>query len=209
MMDARQSYRIETQDAVRDVRRRAAVAAATELFADRGFHAAAMADIARRAGLSLKALYDGFPSKEALFNAVLEDVGERFSVLYDEPDPAGTPTARLLAFIDRLLIALEQNTAFLRLYQRGADGVPAALRAGGIDPFAEATANLYRYLASIVAELQDSEGGAAGLDAELVARMLPTIAVTEARRRLDAGEPIAGAGPELRAVFAALLASST
>jgi AcrR family transcriptional regulator len=203
-MDAKQAYRSESQEAVRDVRRRAAVAAATELFADRGFHAAGMADIARDAGLSLKAMYDSFASKEALFTAVLEDVGARFAVLFEAPESELEPPQRLLGFIDRLLGLIEQNTAFLRLYQRGADGVPAVLRDVGIDPFAATTERLYRDLAAIVLEAQ-ARGSAPGLDPNLVARMLPTIVVEEARRRLDAGEPASMAAGDLHAVFGALL----
>lgn len=48
-------------------------AAALELFAEKGFAAAKIEEIARRAGLSKGALYLYFPTKEALFRAVVRD----------------------------------------------------------------------------------------------------------------------------------------
>lgn len=48
-------------------------AAALELFAEKGFAAARIEEIARRAGLSKGALYLYFPTKEALFRAVVRD----------------------------------------------------------------------------------------------------------------------------------------
>lgn len=45
--------------------------AATALFAERGFTAVTVADVAARAGVGLSTLYLRFPSKEALGNAVL------------------------------------------------------------------------------------------------------------------------------------------
>ena len=45
--------------------------AATALFAERGYTAVTVADVAARAGVGLSTLYLRFPSKEALGNAVL------------------------------------------------------------------------------------------------------------------------------------------
>jgi AcrR family transcriptional regulator len=200
-MGASETYRAEAQDAVRDVRRRAAVAAAAELFADRGFHSTSMAEIARGAGLSLKAMYATFDSKEALFTAVLEDVAERFSIVFED-DAERDPTDRLLAFVDRVLAAIDSNPTALRLYRRGADGVPAVLRDRGVDPFAGFTDRLHRHLAETVRSAQE-QGAAPGLDPDLVARALPALVIAEAGRRLDAAEPTTAATPELRALFAA------
>ena len=59
-------------DADKDDRRQALIAAALDEFYERGFAAARMDDIARRAKLSKGALYLYFDSKEALFQAVTE-----------------------------------------------------------------------------------------------------------------------------------------
>ncbi|MDK2980277.1 MAG: hypothetical protein PWQ55_624 [Chloroflexota bacterium] len=47
--------------------------AATELFCRSGYDAAAVADICERAGVSKGAFYHHFPSKKALFLAILQD----------------------------------------------------------------------------------------------------------------------------------------
>lgn len=64
--------RARTQEAKHD-RRTAFAAAALDEFYEKGFAAARMEDIARRAGLSKGALYLYFDSKEALFEAVVEN----------------------------------------------------------------------------------------------------------------------------------------
>lgn len=53
--------------------REAITAAAAQGFAEDGFAAASVADIARRAGVSTGNVYRYFPSKEALFEAVVDD----------------------------------------------------------------------------------------------------------------------------------------
>src|SRR2546425_1622273 len=49
------------------------VAAALELFAERGFAATKLADVARRAGVTKGTLYLYFDSKEALFKAMVRE----------------------------------------------------------------------------------------------------------------------------------------
>ena len=49
------------------------VAAALEVFVERGFAAAKLADVARRAGVTMGTLYLYFDSKEALFKAVVRE----------------------------------------------------------------------------------------------------------------------------------------
>jgi AcrR family transcriptional regulator len=46
--------------------------AATELFAEQGFHRASVEEIAARSGVSVPVLYDHFPSKRALHRRLLE-----------------------------------------------------------------------------------------------------------------------------------------
>ena len=53
--------------------RDAITAAARESFAERGYHGTSIRDIARRAGLSLSALYYWHPSKQHLLTALIEE----------------------------------------------------------------------------------------------------------------------------------------
>lgn len=58
-------------------RRRQLLDVACDVFADRGFSATIMDDVAFAAGVTKPVLYQHFDSKRALFIAVLEDCGER------------------------------------------------------------------------------------------------------------------------------------
>src|SRR5688500_2061086 len=51
----------------------AIMGSAREIFAERGYHGASIRDIAKRAGLSLSALYYYYDGKQELLHALLED----------------------------------------------------------------------------------------------------------------------------------------
>lgn len=77
--------------AQQQVRTRSSVlVAAREEFAERGFRDARIDDIADRAELTRGAVYSNFPSKRALYFAVLTDLVERAEPPADLPAPAGT-----------------------------------------------------------------------------------------------------------------------
>ena len=202
----RAQVRQQELDATRAVRRRAAVAAATELFAQRGFHATAMADIARAAGVSLKTLYDSFASKEELFEAVLADVAERFAGLMEPPAPADDPVAWLLDFVDRLVGLLADNSSALCLYSRGADGIPEALRSKGVNPFTGFMVRLAEMLAAVIRDVHHG-AGAGRVDPDVLARAILNLVIAEARNRLAVGRPVRGAGEDLKPILAAVLAA--
>jgi len=58
-------------------RRRQLLDAAMEVFVARGYHAAAMDEIAERAGVSKPVLYQHFPGKQELYLALLDESVER------------------------------------------------------------------------------------------------------------------------------------
>jgi AcrR family transcriptional regulator len=66
-------------------RRQQILDVACSVFADRGFHATSMDDIAAAAGVTKPVLYQHFPSKRALFMELLDDLGQR---LLDELEHA-------------------------------------------------------------------------------------------------------------------------
>jgi AcrR family transcriptional regulator len=75
----------------RDVGRRRVVAlldAARDVFAEKGFAAATMAEIAARAGAQIGSLYRFFPNKEAVGEALLERVRQNAEATFDELDAA-------------------------------------------------------------------------------------------------------------------------
>jgi AcrR family transcriptional regulator len=72
--------------------------AATEVFAERGYHGASMDEIARRSGISAPVLYDHFDSKKELHRALLErhyaDLREVWRANLPGDEPADVRIAR-------------------------------------------------------------------------------------------------------------------
>lgn len=75
--------------------------AAREIFAERGYHGTSIRDIARRAGLSLSALYYWHPSKQHLLAVLLEESTQDYFQRCDEALRAAgdDPVDRLRALV--------------------------------------------------------------------------------------------------------------
>lgn len=87
-------------------RRQELIQAAEAVFLQQGFAAANMDHVARGAGMSKKTLYQLFPSKEALFEAVIWDHLTpliAFTPEEEGDDPRSSLTALLLMAAERLL----------------------------------------------------------------------------------------------------------
>src|SRR6185437_14294127 len=77
---------------------------ATRLFAEHGYDGTSIETVQASAGVSRGSLYHHFPGKEALFWAVLEEVGARIArqeedIARDAPDPVAMLRAGALAWI--------------------------------------------------------------------------------------------------------------
>jgi AcrR family transcriptional regulator len=68
----------------RPIRRRQLLNAAKEVFTARGYHAAAMDEIAERAGVSKPVLYQHFPGKLELYLALLDESAEQLIAIVRE-----------------------------------------------------------------------------------------------------------------------------
>ena len=68
----------------RDQRRAQLLDAANEVFTSKGYHAAAMDDIADAAGVSKPVLYQHFPSKLDLYLALLDQSCDRLVEIVEE-----------------------------------------------------------------------------------------------------------------------------
>ena len=97
-------------------RRRQLLDVAKVEFAERGFHATAMDDLALAAGVTKPVFYQHFASKRALFVAVLEDVGGRLlAVLVDATAGAATGRARVEEGFSAYFKFVESDRAAFRL----------------------------------------------------------------------------------------------
>lgn len=88
---------------------------ADRLFAERGFHAASMDELARRAGVSKPVIYDHFGSKEQLFATCVRRTGEMLAdrvarAVREESDPRARLRAGSIAYFSFLQEQLQAWT---------------------------------------------------------------------------------------------------
>jgi AcrR family transcriptional regulator len=97
-------------------RRRQLLDVAGEVFADRGFHATSMDDVATAAGVTKPVLYQHFRNKRALFLELLDDVGEQLlAQLAAAAEPGLGGRARVEAGFNRYFRFARENPASFRL----------------------------------------------------------------------------------------------
>jgi AcrR family transcriptional regulator len=102
------------------VRRRAAImAAATELFRERGFRATSLGDIGAVAGVSGPAIYRYFKSKHELLSVLVEEAAITWRVTVDEVLSKNTPPLVTLERLIDAAVALQLENGNLRtVYQQ-------------------------------------------------------------------------------------------
>ena len=80
----------------------AIVAAAKRLFLGQGYGATSMDAVAREAPVSKRTLYNHFPSKEALFTAVVKDAYASLAEVFGDAAPIADAAEALRAYVARL-----------------------------------------------------------------------------------------------------------
>jgi AcrR family transcriptional regulator len=169
----------------RSARRKQLLAAAQQVFVANGYHAAAMDDIAERAGVSKPVLYQHFPGKLELYLALLDTQTETLAQVVQEALEATEDNRQRIHgvlsayfnFVDRS----EHDGAFRLIFETDLGNQPA-VRAR-VEAVAEKT---MKAVASTVA-------GDTGLDrarAELLSTALTGAAQVAARWWLDRDRPV-------------------
>lgn len=103
----------------RKLRKEEILAEATRLFAERGYEGASMGDLAERVGLRKASLFHHFPSKEALYAAVLTQLVEKVQrAVMTAVTSEGSFAARLDAISDGLTATLGAQPYAARLLVR-------------------------------------------------------------------------------------------
>jgi AcrR family transcriptional regulator len=114
----------------RAVREEQMLEVAGEVFAERGFHAASMDEIADRADISKPMLYAYFGSKEGLYGAYMDRMGARLLAAMDAAvDPALEPGPQVRASMTAFLAFVEAHREGWSVLQRelvAAGGGPPA-----------------------------------------------------------------------------------
>ena len=169
----------------RSARRKQLLAAAQEVFVANGYHAAAMDDIAERAGVSKPVLYQHFPGKLELYLALLDTHAETLSrtvqeallATEDNRERIHGVLSAYFDFVDRD----DQDGAFRLIFETDLGNEPAV--AARVDAVAQQT----------MQAVADTVAADTGLDrgqAELLATALTGAAQVAARWWLARDRPV-------------------
>lgn len=89
---------------------------ALELFAEYGYHATSISNIAKNASISKGLLYNYFESKERLLKSIISDGFDKIIVSFD-PNKDGVLTKEeLIFFINSIIDMMQNDKSFWRLY---------------------------------------------------------------------------------------------
>ena len=100
----------------RDAQRERILDAARERFADRGFDAVTMSEIAARAGVARATVFNHFGSKHALVEAITASVFDYYAVMLDQAlaDETSPTPALVRALFEHMGAGIEQFHGFYR-----------------------------------------------------------------------------------------------
>ncbi|GIW42961.1 MAG: TetR family transcriptional regulator [Candidatus Binatia bacterium] len=174
MKRAHGSPRDRIREARREVYRHHILEAAERVFADRGFTAATMQEVGKRARLSMGTIYSVFRSKEELLYAVLEQRGtEILELVRKAAAREGSPADAFLELVRDYVGYFSTHPDFLRMHLRlGAAWMHSPENGAG--KRAEVWAEIQRLQASIFAR-GIREGVFVEADPLLLARLFSAV----------------------------------
>jgi AcrR family transcriptional regulator len=161
----------------------ALIDAGAELFAEKGYEATTMTEIAQRAGAAIGSLYQFFPSKEALAEALFNRYAERAAASFARVEElAPGRTARELAdlLIDYKLALRTDRDATIALSSSVAGIVERRKPLG--DALRGRIASILR---AANRDLREDEAAAAAVIVSQVMKIVPALAATENERPLS------------------------
>jgi AcrR family transcriptional regulator len=170
-------------------RRRQLLGAAQEIFAAQGYHAAAMDEIAERAGVSKPVLYQHFPGKLDLYLALLDEGAEVLTeavrtALASTTDNKQRVTATFTAFFD---FVSSQGGAYRLVFESDLRNEPAVR---------DRLDKTMRECADMVSEIISSDAGVGHDEALLLGMGLVGMAHVSATYWLSSGRALGKAGAE-------------
>jgi AcrR family transcriptional regulator len=194
---------IDTQPAARAPKRErgkqrvaALLDAGAALFAERGYHATTMTAIAQRAGAAIGSLYQFFPSKEALAEALFDRFAERAAVSFarvEERAPGSSP-----AELADLMIGHKLG---LRSDREAAEAALSSAIASIVErrkPLGDAVrARIAVLLRSANPSLTKEEATAASVMIGQILKIVPALAADEE----ESGLPLIGEARKLLALY--------
>ena len=94
--------------------------AAEDLFAEKGYSATSLGDVADRVGIRSPSLYNHFRNKEALYQSVLERLLVDFSAPLEELEGAAVTHDRIFQWLETIVRQHHANPNLARLLQHAA-----------------------------------------------------------------------------------------
>jgi TetR/AcrR family transcriptional regulator len=94
--------------------------AAEDIFAEKGYSATSLGDVADRVGIRSPSLYNHFKNKEALYEAVLERLLQDFSAPLAELDSGPVTNERVFRWLETIVRQHHANPNLARLLQHAA-----------------------------------------------------------------------------------------
>ena len=188
-------------------RREDALAAASSVFAAKGYHDAQMTEIAAAAELSRASLYSMFTGKEELYQQVISSGAEAMrDAVHEKVEALEDPGQQLLCVIDSLFACYEQNQDLLRIYVLGTQGMPFKVRQAMGDSVVEISLAFSEWVIEI-AKRAKRAGYLRQLDPEAVGLSLVGAVTKNAAHWIETTpeRPLSQAAPPVHAVFAQLL----
>ncbi|WP_375476807.1 TetR/AcrR family transcriptional regulator [uncultured Jatrophihabitans sp.] len=169
----------------RSARRKQLLAAAQEVFVANGYHAAAMDDIAERAGVSKPVLYQHFPGKRELYLALLDTQAEALAEAVvaalagtdDNEQRIHAVLSAYFAFVDRD----DHDGAFRLIFESDLVNDPEVR---------QKVESVTRKTMAAVANTVAGDTGLGRAEAELLATALTGAAQVAARWWLASGRPL-------------------
>ena len=158
----------------------ALIDAGAELFAEKGYEATTMTEIASRAGAAIGSLYQFFPSKEALAEALFDRFAERWAASFAQVEaraPGGSARELADLFVDHKLRQQMDRDAAIALSTAVAGIVERRKPLG--DALRERIAAI---LSASNPALGSDEAAAAAIIVNQVMKMVPALAATEDER---------------------------
>jgi AcrR family transcriptional regulator len=167
----------------RSARRKQLLAAAQEVFVAQGYHAAAMDDIAERAGVSKPVLYQHFPGKLELYLALLDTHGDALvekvrAAMAETSDNKERVAGSMRAYFE---FVDHESEAFRLVFESDLRNEPAVR---------ERVDRVERLCIESIAETIMGDTGVARAPAELLAAGLVGISVTAAQFWLAGGRKV-------------------
>ena len=105
-----------TAERMREEARDAILEAALSVFGDKGFAGATTAEVASAAGVSKGLIFNYFPTKDALLEALIERTLGASLRFWEEADWSGAPADQLSRILDVAIAQVLEKPKFYRLY---------------------------------------------------------------------------------------------